>query len=85
MLSSGRANHCVKKPPARDTSVLPANCVYAICGPMIAARQATAAVFGSVSICVQNRLSAASGHGKRLINQIDLTHKEFDHDHSEQA
>ena len=42
-------------------------------------------VSGSVSICVQKRLNEKSGHGKRLINQIDLTHKEFDHDHSEQA
>ena len=51
-------------------------------------RTVTAAIYdagGSVSICVQKRLSASSGHGKRSINQIDLTHKEFDHDHSEQA
>ena len=34
---------------------------------------------------VQNRLKKKSGHGKRLINQIDLTHKELDHDHSKQA
>ena len=33
----------------------------------------------------KNRLSEASGHAKRLINQIGLTHKELDHDHSEQA
>ena len=36
----------------------------------------SAAVFwGSVSNCVQNRLSKPSGHGKRLIVSIDLTHK----------
>ena len=40
---------------------------------------------GSVPSCVQNRLRKASGHGKRLIAEIDLTHKELDHDHSRQA
>ena len=34
---------------------------------------------------VPNLLSEASGHGKRLITQIDLIHKELDHDHSEHA
>ena len=32
---------------------------------------------GSVSICVQNRLSQTSGHGKRLIDEIDLLTKEY--------
>ena len=32
--------------PPRVASVLPDNCVYSICGPVVAARQATAAVFG---------------------------------------
>ena len=42
-------------------------------------------VGGSVANCVQNRLRKTSGHGKRLIVSIDLTHKELDHDHSSQA
>jgi hypothetical protein len=40
---------------------------------------------GYVSFCVQKRLSNESGHGKRLIADIDLTPKELDHDHSSQA
>lgn len=32
-----------------------------------------------------NRFHEDCGHGKRLINQLDLTHKESDHDHSQQA
>ena len=31
------------------TSVLPDNCVYAICGPVVAARQATATVLGGIA------------------------------------
>ena len=40
---------------------------------------------GSVSFCVQNRLRAKSGHGKRLIDEIDLLTKEQSHDHPNQA
>ena len=40
---------------------------------------------GSVSFCVQNRLRKKSGHGKRLVVEVDLTHKEYRHDHSSQA
>ena len=40
---------------------------------------------GRVAHDVPNLLSEASGHGKRLITQIDLIHKELDHDHSEHA
>ncbi len=39
----------------------------------------------SVSFCAQNRLSKTSGHGKRLIVEIDLTHKEHSHDYPNQA
>ena len=41
--------------------------------------------FGSVPNYVQNRLSQTSGHGKRLIDEIDLLTKEYSHDHSHQA
>ena len=40
---------------------------------------------GYVSYRVQSRLSGKSGHGKRLLADIDLTHKQPDHDHSIQA
>ena len=40
---------------------------------------------GSVSFCVQNRLRETSGHGKRLIDVIDLLTKEQSHDHPNQA
>ena len=40
---------------------------------------------GYVSNCVQNRLRKTSGHGKRLIVEIDLLTKEHSHDHSSQA
>ena len=40
---------------------------------------------GYVSYCVQNRLRKTSGHGKRLIAEIDLLTKEHRHDHSSQA
>ena len=40
---------------------------------------------GSVAFCVQNRLREKSGHGKRLIDEIDLLTKEHSHDHSSQA
>ena len=40
---------------------------------------------GYVSYCVQNRLRKTSGHGKRLITEIDLLTKEHRHDHSSQA
>ena len=43
------------------------------------------AVSGSVAKSVQKRLRKTSGHGKRLIDEIDLTHKESNHDHSGQA
>ena len=39
----------------------------------------------SASFRVQDRLSDASGHGTRVIDQIDLTHNELDHNHSEHA
>ena len=38
-------------------------------------RPTTATVAGSVLTCVQKRLRKTSGHGKRLIVNIDLTHK----------
>ena len=41
--------------------------------------------WGSVSFCVQNRLREKSGHGKRLIDEIDLLTKEQSHDHPNQA
>ena len=41
--------------------------------------------FGSVPNCVQNCLRETSGHGKRLIDEIDLLTKEYNHDHSQQA
>ena len=41
--------------------------------------------WGYVSYCVQNRLRKTSGHGKRLITEIDLLTKEHRHDHSSQA
>ena len=40
---------------------------------------------GSVLISVQNRLSKKSGHGKRLIVEVDLLTKECSHDHSNEA
>ena len=40
---------------------------------------------GSVSNCVQNRLKEKSGHGKRLIDEIDLLTKEQSYDHPHQA
>ena len=40
---------------------------------------------GSVPNYVQNRLSQTSGHGKRLIDEIDLLTKEYSHDHSQRA
>ena len=36
-------------------------------------------------ISVQNRLSKKSGHGKRLIVEVDLLTKECSHDHSNEA
>ena len=42
-------------------------------------------VLGYVAFCVQNRLRKKSGHGKRLIVEVDLLTKECSHDHSNES
>ncbi len=52
---------------------------------LLGSKAPVVSVEGSVSNCVQNRLRKTSGHGKRLIDEIDLLTKEQSHDHSNQA